>query len=61
MSYDNECTNELPIKLSDFSIDSEQWEILKPISEASSNPVKMIGEILTIETVSAAIFSVVES
>ena len=61
MSYDNECTNELPIKLSDFSIDSEQWEILKPISETSSNSVKMIGEILTIETVSAAIFSVVES
>jgi len=61
MSYDNECTNELPIKLSDFSIDSDQWEILKPISEASSNSVKMIGEILTIETVSAAIFSVVES
>tara|TARA_B100000686_G_scaffold90408_1_gene97046 strand:- start:396 stop:581 length:186 start_codon:yes stop_codon:yes gene_type:complete len=61
MSYDNECTNELPTKLSDFSIDSDQWEILKPISETSSNPVKMIGEILTIETVSAAIFSVVES
>ena len=61
MSYDTECPNELPTNLSDFSIDSDQWEILKPISETSSNSVKMIGEILTIETVSAAIFSVVES
>jgi len=58
MSYDNEINN-LPKHLSDFSIDSDQWEVLKPLSEASHNSVKMLGEILTIETVSAVVFSVV--
>ena len=58
MSYDNEFNNLLK-HLSDFSIDSEQWEVLKPLSEASHDSVNILDQILTIETVSAAVFSMV--
>jgi len=61
MSYDNEFTAGLRNRLSDFSIDSEQWEILKPLSEASYSSVRMLDEILTLETVSAAVFSMVKA
>ena len=58
MSYDNEFTKKLPNNLSEFSIDSSQWEVLKPLYKASSKSVKMLDQILTMDTVSAAVFSI---
>ena len=58
MSYDNEFTTKLPNNLSEFSIDSSRWEVLKPLYEASSKSVKMLDQILTIDTVSSAVFSI---
>ena len=57
MSYDNEFTKKLPNNLSEFSIDSSQWEVLKPLYEASFKSVKMLDQILTMDTVSAAVFT----
>ena len=58
MSYDSECNTEIPSHFSEFSIDSEQWKILKPLSEISSKSLKMLDQILTIDIVSSAIFSI---
>lgn len=60
MPYEDESATKIPTRLSDFSIDLDQWKILKPLSEASSEAVTMLDIILTSETVSAAIFDIGE-
>ena len=60
MPYDDDTATKIPTQLSDFSIDLDQWKILKPLSEASSEAVKKLDIILTSETLSAAIFDIGE-
>ena len=43
--------------ISKLSIDAEQWAILEPLVKSASISVKMLNQLLTVETESSAIFA----
>ena len=57
MSHDNELKPDThPEYISKLSIGAEQWAILEPLIKSASNSVKMLDQVLTVETESSAIF-----
>ena len=57
MPHDDEPKSDShPEYISKFSIDAEQWAILEPLVKSASNSVKMLDQLLTVETESSAIF-----
>jgi len=57
MPHDNEPKSDShPEYISKLSIDAEQWAILEPLVKSASNSVKMLDQLLTVETESSAIF-----
>ena len=58
MPHDNELKPDMPLAyISNLSIDAEQWAILEPLVQSASNSVKMLDQLLTVETESSAIFA----
>ena len=43
--------------ISKLSIDAEQWAILEPLVKSASISVKMLNQLLTVETESSTIFA----
>ena len=57
MPHDNELKpDRLPEYVSKLSIDAEQWAILEPLVRSASNSVKLMDQVLAVETESSAIF-----
>ena len=57
MPHDNELKpDRLPEYVSKLSIDAEQWAILEPLVRSASNSVKLLDQVLAVETESSAIF-----
>jgi hypothetical protein len=59
MPHDNELKPDIAqAYISNLSIDAEQEAILEPLVQSASNSVKMLDQLLTVETESSAIFAV---
>ena len=58
MPHDNELNPDIhPEYISKLSIDAEQWAMLEPLVRSASNSVKMLDQLLTVETESSTIFA----
>ena len=58
MPHDNELKPDMPLAyISNLSIDAEQWAILEPLVQSASSSVKILNQLLTVETESSAIFT----
>ena len=58
MPHSNELKPDMPLAyISNLSIDAEQWAILEPLVQSASSSVKILNQLLTVETESSAIFT----